>query len=144
MVLHVPESCGHAVISHTLVFYWTTNFKIFLSWQCQEKCKGCFYSLVYWEYCLSSDKTTYDWCKQFKTFIHDIVTSHRFCVHSNLTVEYINGHKTCGLWWWFISAKAISILPHIYEVWIEMVFTKKQKHHINYLFRIIFDLRRFL
>lgn len=96
------------------------------------------------EYCLSSDKTTNDWCKQFKTFIHDIVTSHRFCVHSNLTVEYINGHKTCGLWWWFISAKAISILPHIYEVWIEMVFTKKQKHHINYLFRIIFDLRRFL
>lgn len=49
------------------------------------------------EYCLSSDKTTNDWCKQFKTFIHDIVTSHRFCVHSNLTVEYINGHKTCGL-----------------------------------------------
>lgn len=45
------------------------------------------------EYCLSSDKTTNDWCKQFKTFIHDIVTSHRFCVHSNLTVEYINGQS---------------------------------------------------
>lgn len=45
------------------------------------------------EYCLSSDKTTYDWCKQFKTFIHDIVTGHRFCVHSNLTVEYINGQS---------------------------------------------------
>lgn len=40
------------------------------------------------EYCLSSDKTTYDWCKQFKTFIHDIVTSHRFCVHSILWQEW--------------------------------------------------------
>lgn len=43
------------------------------------------------ENCLSSDETlstNCNWCKLIKTFTYDIITSHRICVHSNLTIEW--------------------------------------------------------